>query len=144
MLQVLKHPDERLRTIAEKVTLFDAELEKLISEMLNIIYTHDGIGLAATQVDVHKRIFVMDVTEAQNNPVVFINPSIIKKLGVRKMEEGCLSVPRMKKKIQRAKHIKVDFLDRTGKHCRVNFRGLPATCIQHEMDHLAGKLIVDY
>jgi peptide deformylase len=126
------------------VTQFDAELGQLIDDMFETMYAAPGIGLAATQVDVHKRLVVIDVSEARNEPLVFINPEILAREGVAQTEEGCLSVPGIFDEVKRAEKIRVRFQDRTGAVLERDFDGVLAVCVQHEMDHLEGKLFVDY
>jgi len=126
------------------VTQFDAELGQLIDDMFETMYAAPGIGLAATQVDVHKRLLVIDVSEARNEPLVFINPEILAREGVAETEEGCLSVPGIFDEVKRAAKIRVRFQDRTGAVSERDFDDVLAVCIQHEMDHLEGKLFVDY
>jgi len=141
---ILEFPDQRLRTRAQPVTQFDAELGQLIDDMFETMYAAPGIGLAATQVDVHKRLLVIDVSETRNEPLVFINPEILSREGVEETEEGCLSVPGIFDEVKRAAKIRARFQDRTGAVSERDFDGVLAVCIQHEMDHLEGKLFVDY
>jgi len=141
---ILEFPDQRLRTRAQPVTQFDAELGHLIDDMFETMYAAPGIGLAATQVDAHKRLLVIDVSETRNEPLVFINPEILAREGVAETEEGCLSVPGIFDEVKRAERIRVRFQDRTGSVSERDFDGVLAICIQHEMDHLEGKLFVDY
>lgn len=144
VLTVLTFPDERLRTVAKPVATVDATIQTLIADMFETMREERGIGLAATQVDVHKQVIVMDVSEAQDEPRVFINPKIIAKEGVMINEEGCLSVPGNYAKVERAERITVEALNEKGDTFILEADGLLAICIQHEMDHLAGKLFVDY
>ena len=144
LLNILHYPDERLRTKAAPVETVDDELRTLIDDMFETMYEAPGIGLAATQVNVHKRFMVIDVSEEKNEPLVFINPQIIEHSGMEEMEEGCLSVPGIYEKVQRAEWIKVGATDRNGETFEMEADGLLAVCIQHEMDHLEGKLFVDY
>jgi peptide deformylase len=141
---ILEFPDPRLRTRALPVTQFDAELGRLVDDMFESMYAAPGIGLAATQVDVHKRVIVMDVSEARNAPRVFINPEILSREGVAETEEGCLSVPGIFDEVKRAAKVRVRAQDRTGAVFEEDFEGVLAVCVQHEMDHLEGKLFVDY
>jgi peptide deformylase len=141
---ILEFPDPRLRTRAQPVTQFDAELGKLVDDMFESMYAAPGIGLAATQVDVHKRVLVIDVSEGRNDPLVFINPQILSREGVEETEEGCLSVPGIFDEVERAARIRVRAQDRTGAVFERDYDGVLAVCIQHEMDHLEGKLFVDY
>lgn len=144
LLPILEFPDPRLRTRAQPVEQVDAALRKLIDDMLETMYAAPGIGLAATQVNVHKRLLVIDVSEARNEPRVFINPEILGREGVEETEEGCLSVPGVYDKVTRADRIRVSALDRDGQSFELDADGLLAVCIQHEIDHLDGKLFVDY
>jgi peptide deformylase len=141
---ILEFPDQRLRTRARPVTQFDAELGQLIDDMFETMYAAPGIGLAATQVDVHKRVLVIDVSEARNEPLVFINPEILAREGVAETEEGCLSVPGIFDQVKRAAKVRVRSQDRTGAVVERDLDDVLAVCIQHEMDHLEGKLFVDY
>lgn len=143
-LTILEFPDPRLRTRATAVESVDDELRNFIDDMFETMYAAPGIGLAATQVDVHKRLLVTDVSADNSEPYVLINPSILEKDGVTVSEEGCLSVPGYYEEVERAEHIRVRFLDRSGKEVEMEAEGLLAVCIQHEMDHLEGKLFVDY
>jgi len=144
LLPILEFPDPRLRTHAQPVTVVDAALRGLIDDMLATMYAAPGIGLAATQVNVHKRLLVADVSEARNQPLALINPELVAREGVEESEEGCLSVPGIYDKVTRAERIRVRALDRNGKQIEFDAEGLLAVCIQHEMDHLDGKLFVDY
>ena len=144
ILAILEFPDPRLRTKATPVDVVDDALRKLIDDMFETMYAAPGIGLAATQVDVHKRLLVADVSAEKTEPVVLINPEILEKDGVEVMEEGCLSVPGFYEEVERAEHIRVRALDRNGETFEMEAEGLLAVCIQHEMDHLEGKLFVDY
>lgn len=144
VLEVLTFPDERLRTVANPVSKVNDEIRTLIANMFETMREERGIGLAATQVDVHLRVVVMDVSEDGNEPRVFINPEITHKEGATVSEEGCLSVPNNYAKIDRAETITVKALDKNGEPFELEADGLLAICIQHELDHLAGKLFVDY
>jgi peptide deformylase len=144
VLPILEFPDPRLRTRAKTVTQFDAALSRLIDDMLETMYVAPGIGLAATQVDVHLRLVVMDISETRDQPQVFINPEILARAGTEVMEEGCLSVPQIFEEVQRAASVKVKSQDRHGAWREQELDGLLAVCLQHEMDHLEGKLFVDY
>jgi peptide deformylase len=144
VLEVLSFPDERLRTVAKPVAEVNDEIKQLIEDMFETMREENGIGLAATQVDHHVRVVVMDVSEEQNTPRVFINPEITEKDGVTISEEGCLSVPGNYAKVERAESIKVKALDKDGQPFELDADGLLAICIQHELDHLQGKLFVDY
>ena len=143
-LRILEFPDPRLRKKAAPVEHVDDELRQLIDDMFETMYEAPGIGLAATQVDVHKRLLVADVSPEKNEPHVLINPEILEKDGSTVTEEGCLSVPGFYDEVERADHIKVRYLDRDGNERESEFEGLLAVCVQHEMDHLLGKLFVDY
>ena len=143
-LKILEFPDPRLRKNAAPVESVDDELRELIGDMFETMYAAPGIGLAATQVDVHKRLLVTDVSPDKSDPHVLINPEIIEKDGVTVTDEGCLSVPGYYEEVERAEHIRVRFLDRDGQSREMEAEGLLAVCIQHEMDHLEGKLFVDY
>jgi peptide deformylase len=141
---ILEFPDQRLRTRAQPVTQFDAELGRLIDDLFQTMYAAPGIGLAASQVDVHKRVLVIDISDARNEPLVFINPEILAREGEAETEEGCLSVPGIFDEVKRASKIRVRWRDRTGAAFERHYEGMLAVCIQHEMDHLDGKLFVDY
>jgi peptide deformylase len=143
-LTILEYPDPRLRTRAVPVTRFDAALGQLIDDMFETMYAAPGIGLAATQVDVHQRLIVIDVSKDKTEPLVFINPEIIARAGVEVTEEGCLSVPGIYDEVERADRVTVRALDRHGATFERQLDGIAAVCLQHEMDHLAGKLFVDY
>jgi len=143
-LTILEYPDPRLRTRAVPVDAVDAALRELIDGMLETMYSANGIGLAATQVDVHRRVLVADVSEGRNDPRVFINPEILAKGGTTTSQEGCLSVPGYYDEIERAESVRVRALGRNGKSFEVELNGLLAICVQHEIDHLDGKLFVDY
>jgi peptide deformylase len=144
LLQILEFPDPRLRTRAQPVTQVDAALRKLVDDMFETMYAAPGIGLAATQVNAAKRLLVIDVSEKRDQPLVFINPEILAREGVEETEEGCLSVPGVFDKVTRAEKVRVRALDRDGKQFEMEADGLLAVCIQHEIDHLDGKLFVDY
>jgi peptide deformylase len=144
MLTILEFPDERLRKKAEKVKGVDKKISQLVDDMLETMYAAKGIGLAATQVNVQLRVVVIDVSDEKNAPVCFINPVIVEKDGVKDSEEGCLSVPGFFENVTRAEQIKVKAWDREGQEFELEATGLLAVCIQHEMDHLDGKLFVDY
>jgi peptide deformylase len=143
-LKILVFPDPRLRTRATPVAVVDGALRTFIDDLFETMYAAPGIGLAATQVDVHKRLLVTDVSVEKDQPFVLINPEILEKDGVTVTDEGCLSVPGYYEEVERAEHIKVRFLDRDGSECELDVHGLLAVCIQHEVDHLDGKLFVDY
>jgi len=143
-LKILEFPDPRLRKKATPVTNVDDALRVFIGDLFETMYDAPGIGLAATQVDVHKRLLVTDVSPDKSEPHVLINPEIVEKDGVTVTDEGCLSVPGYYEEVERAEHIRVRFLDRQGDETEMEATGLLAVCIQHEMDHLDGKLFVDY
>ena len=144
ILDVLSFPDERLRTVAKPVEEVNDEIKQLVSDMFETMEDENGIGLAATQVNRHVQVVVMDVSEDQNEPRVFINPEIIRKDGSTISEEGCLSVPGNYAKVERAESITVKALDQNGESFELDAEGLLAICIQHELDHLKGKLFIDY
>jgi peptide deformylase len=143
-LTILEYPDPRLRTRASAVAQVDDEIRRLIDDMFETMYAAPGVGLAATQVNVHKRVLVVDVSQEKNQPYAFVNPEIIEREGVGEGEEGCLSVPGIFDKVNRAAKITVRALGRDGKPFELEADGLLGVCIQHEMDHLEGKLFVDY
>jgi len=143
-LKILEFPDPRLRTKATPVEVVDDAVRQLIDDMFETMYEAPGIGLAATQVDVHKRLLITDITSDKSDPHVFINPEIVEKDGVTYSDEGCLSVPGYYEEVKRAEHVKVRFLDRDGEQQEMEAESLLAICIQHEIDHLDGKLFVDY
>ena len=144
ILTVLEFPDKRLRTKAKEVTVFDGVTTTLVDDMLETMYEYKGVGLAATQINVHQRVIVIDVSEDKDAPLCLTNPEIIEKDGVEESEEGCLSVPGFFENITRAEHIKIKALDKKGKVFEMEANELLSVCIQHEMDHLDGKLFVDY
>jgi peptide deformylase len=144
VLTILEFPDERLRKKAATVQAVDGKIKKLVDDMLETMYLAKGIGLAATQVNVHQRIVVIDVSEEKDKPLCLINPEIISKEGIEESEEGCLSVPGFFEPVKRAERIKVKALDKEGKPFELEADELLAVCIQHELDHLEGKLFVDY
>jgi peptide deformylase len=144
LLPILEFPDPRLRTRAEPVQQFDAALEQLVADMLQTMYAAPGIGLAATQVNVHRQLLVMDVSVEKTQPQVYINPQIVTRDGVEVSEEGCLSVPNVFEDIERAARVLVRAQHVDGQWFERELSGLAAVCLQHEMDHLAGKLFVDY
>lgn len=144
VLTILEFPDERLRKKAVAVQVVDGKIKKLVDDMLETMYLAKGVGLAATQVNVHQRIVVIDVSEEKDNPLCLINPEIIAKDGVEESEEGCLSVPGFFETVKRAERIKVKALDKEGKPFEFEANDLLAVCVQHELDHLEGKLFVDY
>lgn len=143
-LKILEFPDPRLRKKAAPVAAVDDALRVFIADMFETMYEAPGIGLAATQVDVHRRLLVADVSPDKSEPYALINPEIVEKDGVTATDEGCLSVPGYYEEVERAEHIRVRFLDRNGDEAEIEATGLLAVCIQHEIDHLDGKLFVDY
>ncbi len=143
-LEILEFPDPRLRTKAQPVDAVDDALRSLVDDMFETMYAAPGIGLAATQVDVHKRLLVVDVSPDKSAPYALINPQIVEMDGEAVTEEGCLSVPGYYEEVTRAEHIRVRFLNRDGEETEMEAEGLLAVCIQHEIDHLDGKLFVDY
>jgi len=144
ILEILEYPDDRLRKKAQPVTDFGVGLQKQIEDMLETMYAAPGIGLAATQVNIHKQLFVIDVSEDKSQPLVFINPEIVELRGVEEMEEGCLSFPAVYAKVERADEVTIKALDKEGNSFQLDADGLLAVCIQHEFDHTQGKLFVDY
>ena len=143
-LEILEYPDPRLRTKAKPINEFGQALQQQIDDMFETMYAAPGIGLAATQVNIHKQLFVIDVSEDKDQPLVFINPEIVELRGVEEMEEGCLSFPGVYARVERADALTIKALDRHGKEFTMDADGLLAVCIQHELDHLQGKLFVDY
>ena len=143
-LTILNYPDPRLHTVAKPVKEVNAEIARLIADMAETMYAAPGIGLAATQVDQHIQLIVIDTSKEQNDLLVLINPKIVVKSGLQDFEEGCLSVPGVYEMVTRAEQITVEALDRQGKKFKLNAEGLLAVCIQHEMDHLLGKVFVEY
>ena len=141
---ILEFPDPRLRTKAQPVTRFDPALGTLIDDMLETMYAAPGIGLAATQVDVHKRVIVIDLSKEHNEPLVLVNPEILTRDGEASTEEGCLSVPGIFDEVKRAAKVRLRAQDRNGELFEREYEDILAVCIQHEMDHLDGKLFVDY
>jgi peptide deformylase len=144
ILEILQYPDPRLNQPAQRVEKIDAATRQLIDDLAETMYAAPGIGLAATQVDVHKQIIVIDVSEDRSDLRVFINPEITRREGLAVNQEGCLSVPGIYDNVERADSVTVTALDRNGSRFTLNASGLLATCIQHEMDHLQGKVFVDY
>jgi len=143
-LNILEFPDPRLKTVAKAVENFDMVLKKLVEDMTETMYLANGIGLAATQVNIHKRLLVLDISEDQDRPLVYINPEIIEQSGEESCEEGCLSVPGVYATIKRAENVTVRAQDIDGNFFEEQLESLHAVCIQHEMDHLIGRLFVDY
>ncbi len=144
ILEILNYPDPRLYTVAKPVSQVDAKIQRLIDDMAHTMYEAPGIGLAATQVDVHQQIIVIDISESKNKLQVFVNPKITAKAGTQEYEEGCLSVPGIYENVTRAESVVIEALDRNGQPFTLEANGLMAVCIQHEMDHLLGKVFVQY
>ncbi|MCB6183907.1 peptide deformylase [Leeia sp. TBRC 13508] len=144
LLNILHYPDERLHTVAAPVKEVNDEIRKIIDDMLETMYEANGIGLAATQVNIHQRIVVIDVSEDHSAPMVFINPKLTAKTGERVYEEGCLSVPGIYDKVTRADTVKVEALDKNGKTFHIDADEILSICIQHEIDHLDGKVFVEH
>ena len=144
LLKILEFPDPRLTTVAKDVDSFDEALKKLVKDMMETMYSAHGIGLAATQVNVHKRLLVLDISEDQDQSRVYINPQILNRAGEQDHEEGCLSVPGIYASIKRAENITLKAQDIDGNSFEEQLEGLHAICVQHEMDHLIGRLFVDY
>lgn len=143
-LTILNYPDPRLHTVAKPVKEVNDDIRKLIADMAETMYAAPGIGLAATQVNQHIQLILVDTSKEQNDLQVFINPKIVAKTGLQEYEEGCLSVPGIYETVTRAERITVEALDSNGKKFKLNAEGLLAVCIQHEMDHLLGKVFVEY
>jgi peptide deformylase len=144
VLNLLRYPDARLHKVAAPITVFDEALKKLVADMAETMYAAPGIGLAATQVDVHKQVLVVDVSERRDSLVVLVNPEIVEAVGVSDIEEGCLSVPSIYELVERAERVKVRAYDQNGTAFTLEAQGLLAVCIQHEMDHLKGKVFIEY
>ena len=144
LLSILRYPDARLHKTAAPVTVFDESLRRLVSDMAETMYAAPGAGLAATQVDVHKQVIVIDVSERHDSLVVLVNPEIVDASGISDIEEGCLSVPGVYEIVERAERVKVRAHDQNGNPFTLEAQGLLAVCIQHEMDHLKGKVFVEY
>ena len=144
ILSILRYPDARLHKIAAQVTVFDAALKTLVRDMAETMYAAPGIGLSATQVDVHRQVIVVDVSERRDSLVALVNPEIVERWGVSDIEEGCLSVPGIYDTVERADRIRVRAYDPSGNALTMEAQGLLAVCIQHEMDHLRGKVFVEY
>jgi peptide deformylase len=144
LLPILTCPDPRLHKVAAPVAVVDDRIRRLVDDMLETMYDSQGVGLAATQVNVHRRMLVADISEKQDTPHVFINPEILERRGTEVMEEGCLSVPGFYEPVTRSEWINVRALGLDGEPFEMELDGLLAVCVQHEMDHLEGKLFVDY
>ena len=144
-LPILRYPDPRLHTVARPVAAVDDRIRALVADMLETMYAESGVGLAATQVDVHERVIVMDTSDSRDRPMVLINPEIVWVSDERALAEvGCLSVPQVYDKIERHARVKVQALDREGQPFEMDAEGLSAVCVQHELDHLRGKVFVEY
>jgi peptide deformylase len=144
LLPVLRYPDQRLHTVASPIESVNGEIRKLVEDMAQTMYAAPGVGLAATQVDVHKQVIVIDISETRDQLLVLINPAIVESRGQSDCEEGCLSVPGIFDKVLRAEWVKVRALNREGEVIELETEGLLSVCIQHEMDHLLGKVFVEY
>lgn len=142
--EILIFPDDRLRRVATPVDRFDTDLARRVEDMLETMYEERGVGLAATQIDFHRRLFVADCSEDGDDPRVFINPEIVERIGSVDSEEGCLSIPGIRETVSRAERVQVRALDVEGKPFELETDGLLSICIQHELDHLDGKLFIDY
>ncbi|MGH8675522.1 MAG: peptide deformylase [Burkholderiales bacterium] len=144
ILSILRYPDARLHKTAAPVTVFDGSLKALVRDMAETMYAAPGIGLSATQVDIHRQVIVVDVSERRDSLVTLINPEIVERWGVSDIEEGCLSLPGIYDTVERADRIRVRAYDPSGNALTMEAQGLLAVCIQHEMDHLRGKVFVEY
>jgi peptide deformylase len=144
LLNILRYPDARLHKVAAPLTDFDYGLKKLVADLAETMYAAPGIGLAATQVDVHKQVIVVDVSERRDTLVVLVNPEIVEATGISDIEEGCLSVPGIYELVERAERVKVRAFDQNGNAFTLEAQGLLSVCIQHEMDHLEGKVFVEH
>ena len=144
ILPILEFPDTRLRKKAITVKSVDSKIQQLVDDMTETMYEASGVGLAATQVNISQRVIVIDISEEKDQPLCLINPEFLEKDGIEESEEGCLSVPNFFEKVKRAEHIKIKALNRAGDSFEIDTSGFLAVCIQHEMDHLDGKLFVDY
>lgn len=144
LLEILHFPDKRLRTVAKAVTEITPEIQEISANMLETMYQENGVGLAATQVNIHQRIAVIDVSESRDQPMVLINPLIIEQSGEEESQEGCLSVPDTNADVKRAEFVTMQYMDLDGNTQVIEADGLLAVCMQHELDHLKGKLFIDY
>ena len=144
LLSILRYPDARLHKVAAPVTVFDDNLKKLVADIAETMYAAPGIGLAATQVDVHKQVIVVDVSERRDTLIVLVNPEIVEATGESDIEEGCLSVPTIYELVERAERVKVRAYDQNGNAFTLEAQGLLSVCIQHEIDHLKGKVFIEY
>ena len=143
-LPILLYPHPNLRKVAQRVVVFDENLRGLASDMFETMYAAPGIGLAATQVDIHQQLAVIDVSEDKNQPLVLVNAEILASEGFEEMEEGCLSIPQINEKVTRKERVRVRYQDLNGEECVLETGGLLAVCIQHELDHLHGRLFIDH
>lgn len=143
-LSIIRYPDARLHKLAVPITVFDEQLRRLVSDLAETMYAAPGIGLAATQVDIHKQVIVVDVSERRDSLVVLVNPEIVESSGVSDIEEGCLSLPGIYETVERAERVKIRAYDQNGTTFTLEAQGLLAVCIQHEMDHLKGRVFVEY
>ncbi len=143
-LNILRYPDARLHKVAAPVTVFDDSLKRLVRDMAETMYAAPGVGLAATQVDVHKQVIVVDVSDRRDSLVVLVNPEIVESTGVSDIEEGCLSLPGIYELVERAERVKVRAYDQNGYAFTLEAQGLLSVCIQHELDHLKGKVFVEH
>lgn len=141
---IIQYPDQRLRLIAKPVKKINTYIKKIINDMFDTMYANNGIGLAATQINIQKKIIIINAIKTQENPLILINPIILKKKGIIKTEERCLSIPKKKAYISRFKEIKIQALNYNGKKIQLKAKKLLSICIQHEIDHLLGKLFIDY
>ncbi|MBL0090172.1 MAG: peptide deformylase [Ideonella sp.] len=145
LLPILRFPDPRLNTVAKPVAQVDERIRRLVDDLIETMYDHDGVGLAATQVDVHERVIVMDTSDGRDQPRVLINPEIVaRSVEMQVGDEGCLSVPTIYDRVERHARVTVRALDRQGQVCEFEAEGLTAVCVQHEMDHLIGRVFVEY
>lgn len=144
LLNILRYPDARLHKLAAPVTVFDDALKRLVSDMTETMYAAPGVGLAATQVDVHKQVIVVDVSERRDSLVALVNPEIVDTSGISDIEEGCLSVPNIYETVERSERVKVRAYDQNGTQFTLEAQGLLSVCLQHEIDHLKGKVFVEY
>ena len=144
LLNILRYPDARLHKVASPVTVFDDALKRLVADLAETMYAAPGIGLAATQVDVHKQVIVIDVSERRDSLVVLVNPEIVDATGVSDIEEGCISLPGIYELVERAERVKVRAYDQNGTAFTLEAQGLLSVCIQHELDHLKGKVFVEH
>lgn len=144
VLEILRFPDVRLRTVAKPVASFDSSIQQVIDDMLETMYAEKGVGLAATQVNIHQQIIVIDISDDRNQQLVFVNPELLEKRGETGIEEGCLSISGYRSLVPRAEWLHIRAMNRYGEMFEMESDGLLAICLQHEMDHLLGKLFIDY